>query len=234
MIEFIDVTKTYSTGKGVFNLNFVLDKGITAFLGKNGAGKTTTINLLMGFLQPASGSILIDGYNLWEMDNLNRAKQNTGFIPNEDYFFDYLTGRENLEYLGILKKNNKNAYESLKNYMDLFDISSFIDDAFCTYSTGMKKKIQLIGALIGDPNVLIFDEPNNGLDIISNIHLTELLDELKRNGKTVFLSSHILEVVQTVADSILIIHDGKIEKEIVRPFEDLSSQYLSVAEKNKK
>ncbi len=229
MIQLINVTKRYDNGRGVSELTFEISDGIVGFLGRNGAGKTTTINLIMGFLEPDSGSVLINGKNLWKYDNMSTSKRNIGYLPNDTYLYEKLTGKENLEYMSILKTKDKHNYKNYTEYMRELDVLSFIDEPFHSYSTGMKKKLQLICSLIGNPEILVYDEPNNGLDIIANNALEKMLLDLKERGRLIFLSSHIIEIVQKITDEVIIIEEGRIIGTIKSPYrEDLMKHYLDL------
>ena len=210
MIELRAVDKKYDSGKGVFKLDFSLDTGITGFLGRNGSGKTTTMRLIMGLLRPDAGKVLVDDRDLWQFDHIFALKKNLGYLPNEDYFFDRLTGRENLEYLSLMKTADRDAYTALDDFMRRLEVDTYIDDEFGSYSTGMRKKVQFIGSLIGDPTHILLDEPHSGLDVLAGIALRDTLIELRSRGAAIFMSSHVPEVFDTLADRMLIIDRGRI------------------------
>ncbi len=219
MIELRGAGKTYPNGKGVFDVNLRLEPGVTGFLGRNGSGKTTTMRLIMGLLAPDRGAVLIDGRDLWQYDHIYTLKRELGFLPNDDYFFARLTGRENLEYLSILKTGRRDAYAALEPFIGELEVDAFIDDPFDSYSTGMKKKVQLVGALIGDPGNILLDEPHNGLDVMANIALNRTLLALRDEGRTVFVASHLAEVFDAIADALVVIDQGRIVAEHTAPFE---------------
>ena len=210
MIELRGAGKTYPNGKGVFDVSMRLEYGLTGFLGRNGSGKTTTMRLIMGLLAPDRGTVLIDGRDLWQYDHIYTLKRDLGFLPNDDYFFPRLTGRENLEYLSLLKTGERDAYAALDRFITELEVDAFIDDPFDTYSTGMKKKVQLVGALIGDPGNMLLDEPHNGLDVMANIALNRTLLRLRDEGRTIFVASHLAEVFDTIADALVVIDQGRI------------------------
>ena len=219
MIRFDHVTKIYAgSNRGVTDLDFSLAAGLTAFLGRNGSGKTTTMRLLAGLLRPDRGRIVIDGRDLWEYPHLLELKRELGFLPNEHYFFPKLTGRENLEYLSLLKTGDRDAWRALDSLGRRLDMEQPLEHPFADYSTGMRKKVQLMGALIGDPAVLVLDEPMSGLDVLANIVLRRLLLELRDHGKTLLVSSHLAEVFDGMADRLLIIEEGRIVRAQSAPF----------------
>ena len=221
MVRFEDVTKIYlGSDRGVSMLSFELRSGITGFLGRNGSGKTTTMRLLSGLLMPDQGRLMIDGKDLWQAANMTELKRNIGFLPNEDYYFHKLTGRENLEYLSLLKTRDRTAYRDLDNIAKKsLDIDESLARPFGDYSSGMRKKVQILGALIGDPKIVVLDEPFNGLDVMANIVLNRVLLQLRDRGKVVFVSSHLANALDSLADRVLIIEDGTLAGEISAPFE---------------
>ena len=219
MIQFDDVSKTYlGTDRGVSGLNFTVSPGLTGFLGRNGSGKTTTMRLLVGLLMPDTGRIVIDDKDLWEYPHLLELKRDLGFLPNEHYFFGKLTGRENLEYLSLLKTGDCGAYRALDDLGKRLDLEQSLERPFADYSTGMRKKVQLLAALIGDPAILVLDEPFNGLDVLANIVLRRLLLELCDRGKVVFVSSHLADLFDTMAGRVMIIEEGRIAGDETAPF----------------
>ena len=219
MIELRGVGKTYVIGKGVFDVSLRLEAGLTGFLGRNGSGKTTTMRLIMGLLAPDRGTVLIDGRDLWQYDRIYALKRNLGFLPNDDYFFTRLTGRENLEYLSLLKTGERDAYAALDRFIAELEVDAFIDDPFDSYSTGMKKKVQLVGALIGEPGNILLDEPHNGLDVMANIALNRTLMRLREEGRTLFVASHMAEVFDTIGDNLVVIDQGRIAAQHRPPFQ---------------
>ena len=218
MIELHAVTKQYASGDGVFDLNFALDAGITGFLGRNGSGKTTTMRIIMGLLRPDRGQVRIDRRDLWRFDHVVSLKKDLGYLPNEDYFFERLSGRMNLEYLSLLKTGRRDAYTALDDVIGRLEVDAFIDDPFGACSTGMRKKVQFIGALVGQPAHLVLDEPQSGMDVLAGIVLKELLIELRNKGTTIFVSSHVPEVFDTLADRLLVIDGGRIVAQHHAPF----------------
>jgi ABC-2 type transport system ATP-binding protein len=231
MLKVTRLTKYYGKKIGIEDINFQLEKGIAGFLGENGAGKTTTIKLIMGLLHPGEGTIEIMGKNLWKGDNFHLLKRHIGFLPNEDYLYPRLSGRENLEYVSFLKTNSQESYLKLDKEIDAFGLREALDVPFGGYSTGMKRKLQMLASLIGEPEILIWDEPHNGLDVLSNIKMKALLMEYSRGGRLIFFSSHIIEMVKEICSSVIIIHKGHLA-EVVRDIKDkdLTSIYLKATE----
>ena len=188
----------------VDDISFDVYKGsIFAILGPNGAGKTTTLRCLSTLMKPDSGTIMInDAYDE------NEIRSHIAFLTSDlnldrhftpDYLFAYFSG-----LYGI--KNN-----SLKEKLfDLFGITEFKNTKIANLSTGMKQKLQIVISLVNDPDILIYDEPTNGLDVVLSKEIEEYLLKLKEQGKTIVLSTHILDIVNKLADSLIIINKGKI------------------------
>ena len=188
----------------VDDISFDVYKGsIFAILGPNGAGKTTTLRCLSTLMKPDSGTIMInDAYDE------NEIRSHIAFLTSDlnldrhftpDYLFAYFSG-----LYGI--KNN-----SLKEKLfELFGITEFKNTKIANLSTGMKQKLQIVISLVNDPDILIYDEPTNGLDVVLSKEIEEYLLKLKEQGKTIVLSTHILDIVNKLADSLIIINKGKI------------------------
>lgn len=209
MIELINLTKFYGNLKAVNNLNLKIEPGkIYGFLGPNGAGKTTTIKMIMGLINPTEGKIIINRNEL-NLKNLQKIKFTIGYLPEDLILYDKLKGKEFLEFIcGIYKVEN--SIKKMDYFLDLFrlknDMNKFIED----YSHGMKKKISIIAALIHDPDILILDEPTSGLDPITIRILKDILLKKKKENKTIFFSTHILDIAEYLCDEVGIINKGKL------------------------
>lgn len=230
MILLKEVTKDFGEERGVFGLNMELKPGkIYGFLGKNGAGKTTTLKLLMGLLQPDEGEIYIDQKDINNYNNQPIIKKILGYMPAEEYLQTDLTGKENLEYMSFLKTGKLDSYQALEKEIKLMEMDDYLDEPLSSYSSGMKRKIHLLASLIGNPKILLWDEPHAGLDVISNIHMHEILKEWMAPDRLVFFSSHILEMVESICDEVLIIDKGRIKTSWLSGSKtDLKKYYLSV------
>jgi ABC-type multidrug transport system ATPase subunit len=225
MIAYESVTKKYSSGRGLSALDLELGCGVHGLVGRNGAGKTTALKLLIGLLSPDSGRVAIDGRSIAEGDGYS-FRRAIGYCPSEDYFFPYLSGRRNLEYVGYLRRGDKRAYEACLETVEALEITALLDEPFSSYSAGTRKKAQLVGSLVGDPDILIWDEPDNSVDLMANLYIRELLARLGRSGKTVLLSSHVLEFMGGLVDSISILEEGKLAASAAPAPEDLRSFFL--------
>lgn len=203
MIEIIDLTQVYRSGKGVFDLNFTINNGeVFGYLGPNGAGKTTTIRNILGFTNASKGKVLINGLDARiDTEEINKT---IGYLPGEIALYKNLRGREFLDLLASLR--NLTDFTFRKELEDKFklDTEVFIKKM----SKGMKQKLAIIACFMHDPDILILDEPTSGLDpLMQNIFL-DLIKEEKKRKKTILLSSHIFEEVERVCDRVGIIKDG--------------------------
>ena len=204
------LTKRYGKLSAVKGLDLDVNQGeILGFLGLNGAGKTTTIRILLDLLRPTSGRASILGYDC-QKDGL-RARALTGYLPGELGVYSDLTGREVLDFLaGLSAQNlNKQYRHELQERLEFPDAD--LRRKLREYSTGMKRKLGLLQALQADPPVLILDEPTEGLDPLMQESFYELLAELKRRGRTVFMSSHVLSEVARVCDRVALLRKGELE-----------------------
>ncbi|HHV99554.1 MAG TPA: ABC transporter ATP-binding protein [Clostridiaceae bacterium] len=212
MINITGLSKSYNKGsvKAVDNLNMHINHGeIFGFLGPNGAGKTTTIKMMIGLLNPDSGSIIINGHDIQK--NPLDAKRSIGYVPDNPDVYDRLTGIEYLNFMAdVYEVPADIRKERIKYFLDIFNLSDAASDLIKSYSHGMKQKIVITGALIHDPAVWILDEPMVGLDPKSAHLLKELMRKHCDKGNTVFFSTHVLEVAEKLCDRIGIIHKGKL------------------------
>lgn len=201
MIQIKALSKSYNKNEVLKDINLSFKKGnIYGIVGKNGAGKTTLFSCIAG-LETYHGSI----------SYLNKTVKNvTGFLPAVPYFLSKLTGNEYLHLFCVARgvEFNKSSEENIFN----LPLSDYID----TYSTGMKKKLALNAILLQKNEVFILDEPFSGIDIESNILLTQILTELKKRGKIVLISSHIFSILQETCDVLHYLSNGKIEKTVAK------------------
>jgi ABC-2 type transport system ATP-binding protein len=209
-IEAFNLTKKYGNLTAVNNLNLTVNQGeIFGFLGPNGAGKTTTIKLLTGLLKPASGTAKIMGNDIQE--NPIEAKAVIGLIPDKPQIYEKLTGIEFLRFMGNLFGIRKNNIErKIGELLKLFDLTGKGEELIQGYSHGMKQKIAIAGALIHSPKVLFFDEPTVGLDPKSARIIKDILKFRAKSGDCIFMSTHILEIAESMCDRIGIIQDGEL------------------------
>ncbi len=210
MIETINLTKNYGNLTAVKNLNLTVNAGeIYGFLGPNGAGKTTTIKMICGLLKPTKGRVKIDGIDISESPI--EAKSKIGLIPDTPNVYPKLTGREFLYFIAdIYDVQREVAVKRAEEIFEMFDLKDKADELIETYSHGMKQKIVIGAALVHDPSVIILDEPTVGLDPKSAKLVKDLLRALASKGKTVFMSTHILEIAERMCDKVGIINEGTL------------------------
>jgi ABC-2 type transport system ATP-binding protein len=211
MIELSGVSKTYGGKvKAVDNKSLSIDSGcIFGFLGPNGAGKTTTIKLITGIIKPDSGRILVDGSDV-EKEPL-KTKKSIGFVPDDPNVFLRLKGVEYLSFMAdIYEVSSKDRQGVISDLARRFEMTNALGDRIQSYSHGMRQKIVLMGALLHRPSVWILDEPMTGLDPKSAYELKLMMREHSDEGKTVFFSTHVLEVAEKVCDKVAVISAGKI------------------------
>jgi ABC-2 type transport system ATP-binding protein len=214
-IEILGLEKTYAIGfwrkrpkHALRPLDLKVEEGeIFGFLGPNGAGKTTTLKLLMGLIFPTAGSARILGM---EIDD-PRMKAQIGFLPEQPYFYDYLTARELLDYYGQLSgveaKQRSSRVDEVLQRVGLPDVGGV---QLRKFSKGMLQRVGIAQAILHDPRVVFFDEPMSGLDPMGRREVRDLMAQLKVEGKTVFFSTHILSDAEALCDRVAIIHQGEL------------------------
>ncbi|MDZ4821066.1 MAG: ABC transporter ATP-binding protein [Planctomycetota bacterium] len=210
MIELDKVRRTYGNKVAVAGLDLKVDSGeLFAFLGPNGAGKTTTIKMLVGLLRPSSGTLKVCGYNV--VDQSREANHLLGYVPDEPYLYDKLTGREFLQFVGDMH-GLSNSEIQLRTDREIanFALHEFVDELSENYSHGMKQRLAFAASLMHDPAVLIVDEPMVGLDPRSARLVKDLLRRKASEGTTVFMSTHSLAVAEEISDRIGVVDRGKL------------------------
>lgn len=209
MIKINNLTKEFADKVAVRDVSFEIENGeIFALLGPNGAGKTTTMRMLSTLLKPTAGSIMINDWDTQK--DAKEIKKNIGFLTTEIRLDGQFTPNELAAFYGKLYGLNKQTLEeNKKNLFDYFDITPIADRRYETFSTGMKQKTSIAICLIHDPGTIIFDEPTNGLDILTQKQVEDFLLLEKERGKTIVISTHILEVVEALADRVGVIIDGQ-------------------------
>lgn len=219
VISLTGLTRDFGNNKGVFDVTFQVKEGeVFGFLGPNGAGKSTTIRHLMGFLKSESGSCMINGMDC--LKDRHEIQRDLGYISGEINFFDDMTGFEYMKFLSDYRglKNLDRQKELIERFQ--LDPRGKIKKM----SKGMKQKLGIITAFMHSPKILILDEPTSGLDPLMQKKFIELLDEEKKRGATILLSSHIFEEVEKTCDRIGIIRDGRLVT--VDEVENLRSRHM--------
>lgn len=206
------LSKFYGPKTAVENLDLAIERGsVYGFLGPNGAGKTTSMRMLTTLTRPTHGQGFIMGDSIADRD---AVREHIGYLPEEPPVFDELTGREHLLYLARLRDIPSDEAEArIDSWLDRFSLTADAHVRIDQYSTGMRQKIGLIQALLHDPDVVFLDEPTSGLDPRAARTVLEAIDELSNTGHTVFLSTHILSVVEELADVVGVLNNGQLVAE---------------------
>ena len=208
VLEVKSVKKTIGRKKIIKEINFIVKEGeIFGFLGPNGAGKTTTIRMLVGLIKPTEGEISICEKSV--LKEKEKALKNVGAVVENPESYKYLSGRENLMQIARIRKVKK---EEIDKLIELVGLKDRIDEKVSKYSLGMKQRLGLAAALIGNPKLLILDEPTNGLDPSGILDFREIVKKAAREkNMAVFISSHILSEVQNLCDRVAFINNGEIK-----------------------
>ena len=209
MIQLVDVTKRYNDTTATENLNIHIEAGeIVGIIGHNGAGKSTTLKMIAGLVEPTSGSIRVMGRDI-QKDSV-RIKQHIGFLPEDSPLYETMTAREYLLFFSELyRMPRQKALKRIDQLLDSLDLPEK-NKLTGEFSKGMKRKTAIARALLHDPDLLILDEPNSGLDPLTSFFILNYLKTLKREGKTIVLSAHNLFHVETICDRVGIIKNGHL------------------------
>ncbi len=208
IVETHSLTKRYGSGVlAVDSVDMSVRRGeVYGFLGPNGAGKTTTLRMLVGLIRPTSGTATVAGHTPGSPAGLNRI----GSLIESPGFYPYLSGRENLRVVADLASVNTKRVEEV---LDIVELRSRAGRKFGTYSTGMKQRLGVAAALLKDPELLILDEPTNGLDPQGMAEMRKLIKDIGQGDRTVLLSSHLLGEVEQICDRVGVISNGRLVKQ---------------------
>lgn len=211
MIEIVNISKTYSGSlKAVDQLSLTVEAGeIIGFIGPNGAGKTTTLKLMSGILNPDEGQIRLNGIDI-QTDPIE-AKMQFGFVMDNPDNFLRLKGLEYLNFMAdMYEVSSEDRRSRIQEYGEAFNMTSALNDKILSYSHGMRQKIMMMGVLVHSPSIWILDEPLTGLDPQSAFELKNMMRRHAADGKTVFFSTHVLEVAEKLCTKVAIINRGKL------------------------
>ena len=236
MIEIKNVTKSYNgTKKAIDNISFTVNDGeIFAFIGHNGAGKTTTIKSIVGILDFEEGDILINNKSI-RTDEIE-CKRQIAYVPDNPDLYENMKAIDFINFICDMYEVPENIRrENTLKYAKMFEIEDKLNDDISSFSHGMKQKIALIAALAHNPKVLIMDEPFVGLDPKAVYDMKEIMRNMAKDGKTIFFSTHILDVAEKLCDRVAIIKDGTIVKvgkmKDIKGDESLEQVFLELGEK---
>jgi ABC-2 type transport system ATP-binding protein len=213
------LTKYYSGIPAVQGLSLTIEPGsIVGLLGPNGSGKSTTVSMLTGLREPSTGQVFFDGRNI--ADHLFEYKARLGYVPEEAHLYTFLSGREQLELVGRLRRLPAALRgRKIDALLELFGLTSAADQSMSGYSKGMKQKILIVSALLHDPDLIILDEPESGLDFSASLVLRSLMVILAARGKMILYSSHVLDYVERLCANVVVLHRGHVVAE--GPVKDL-------------
>lgn len=234
VLNITNLTKSYNEKKAVNGLSLDIKPGdIYGFIGHNGAGKTTTIKAVCGILNFEEGTILVDGMDI-SKDPL-ACKKKIAYIPDNPDLYEFLSGIQYLNFIcDAFEVSQKERFERIQKYADLFEITSDLAQPINTYSHGMKQKLAIISALVHEPKLMVMDEPFVGLDPKAAHKLKEIMKELCSKGGAIFFSTHVLDVAQKLCNKIAIIKNGKLlafgDTEIVCGDSSLEDIFLELTE----
>ena len=205
VIEIKNLTKDYGDNRGIFDINLDIKQGeMVGFVGTNGSGKTTTIRNIMGFIKPTSGSVKVNGLDSWT--NSSEIVKNIGYVPGEIAFLDLKTGIDFLKcQADFLKMDNMDYANELIERLQLDPRANLK-----RMSKGMKQKTALVAALMNNASIIILDEPTTGLDPLMRATFLDIIKEEHKKGKTIFMSSHSFEEIESTCDRVVLISDGHI------------------------
>lgn len=210
VIQIKDLKMNYGDKEVLKGINLEIEKGnIIGYIGSNGAGKSTTIKILLGLVKGYSGNVSIFGKDI--EDETNDYKHRIGYVPEIAKVYESLTAKEYLTFVGqIYGLESNKCDEKSKRLMKVLGIEHAYESRLSSFSKGMKQKVVIISALLHNPDILFLDEPLSGLDANSVLLIKEILYKLKEDGKTIFYSSHIMEVVEKLSDRIILLDQGNI------------------------
>ncbi|WP_300379811.1 ABC transporter ATP-binding protein [Clostridium sp.] len=210
ILEIRGLTKSFGEKEVLRGINLEVNKGeIIGYIGPNGAGKSTTVKIILGLIDSSGGDILLFGENIKNGDG--EYKKRIGYVPEVAELYESLTTKEYLTFVGELYGLSEEiSYKKAKSMMELLSIGDCMNTRLGACSKGMKQKIVLISSLLHNPDILFLDEPLSGLDANSVMIVKELLASLASQGKTIFYSSHIMEVVEKISHRIVLINNGCI------------------------
>ena len=210
MLEARSLTKYYGPLPALRDVSFIAKPGqILGYLGPNGSGKSTTVRMLVGLMEPSNGDVLWKGKSIFQ--DLPGYRKQLGYVPEEPFLYTHLTAPEYLRLVGGLRGVDDAVLETkIDRFLELFDLE---DDKYSTlsaFSKGMRQKVLLASALMHNPELIILDEPFSGLDVSAALMLRNVIKSLADEGRTILMSSHVIEVVEQMCTDVVILSDGKV------------------------
>lgn len=210
MLEAQGLTKRFFGVTVVRDVSFAIGPGeIVGYLGPNGSGKSTTAKMLTGLLSPSAGAVRFQGISIAQ--DMLRFRRRLGYVPEEPILYAFQSGREYLELVGQLRELPAQPLRrKVDSLLDLFGLADAAHQRIGSYSKGMRQKVLILAALLHDPDVLILDEPDSGLDVTATLTLRHLIVALAQRGKAVLYSSHVLDLVEKLCHRVIVIHRGAV------------------------
>jgi ABC-2 type transport system ATP-binding protein len=210
MLEARHLVKRYSGSRVVDDVSFVVRPGeVLGYLGPNGSGKSTTAQILTGLIEPSEGQVWFAGRRI--TDDLVGFRRRLGYVPEDAHLYPFLSGREHLQLVGRLREMPERTLETrITSLLELLGLGDASLQPMSGYSKGMRQKVLIAGALLHDPDLVILDEPESGLDVTAALMLRHLIRVLASRGKAVVYSSHVLDVVEKVCGRVIVLHRGRV------------------------
>jgi ABC-2 type transport system ATP-binding protein len=206
MIELRNVSRWYGDVVAVNDIDMTIGPGVTGLLGPNGAGKSTLLHMISGFLEPSRGTVTVNGQSAWRNPAMYAS---LGLVPEKDSVYQFLTGEQFVRATAKLHKL-RDPDAAMRNAITMTDMAPVAGRKISTYSKGMRQRIKVAAALVHDPNIILLDEPFNGMDPRQRLHMMELLAKLGAEGRVVLVSSHILEEVERLSGTIQVLVAGRL------------------------
>ena len=210
MLEVRSLTKYYGALPALRDASFIARPGqILGYLGPNGSGKSTTVRMLVGLMEPTSGEVLWKGKSIF--DDLATYRRRLGYVPEEPFLYTHLTAPEYLRLVGGLRGLEDAVLNTkIERFMKLFGLEDDQYSTLAAFSKGMRQKVQLASALLHNPELIVLDEPFSGLDVSAGLMLRSVIKTLADEGRTILMSSHVIEVVEQMCTDVVILADGKV------------------------
>jgi len=232
------ITKQYGSKRALDDFSYSFEEGVYGLLGPNGAGKSTLIKIITQSVKPTGGEITLDGDDIFKQKEEYRKR--IGYMPQQQTIYPFYTGRQFLNYMGLLKgEDRKSLDDKIQFYLEKVNLISVADKKIGTYSGGMKQRLLIAQTFLGDPDIMIFDEPTAGLDPKERIHVRNLIHD-NSAGKIIIVATHVVQDIESIADCIVLQKEGKVaeadapdklvEKMGVDPDQGLEGVYMKVFE----
>lgn len=230
------ITKQYGSKRALDDFSYSFEEGVYGLLGPNGAGKSTLMKIITQSVKPTGGEITLDGDDIFKQKEEYRKR--IGYMPQQQTIYPFYTGRQFLNYMGLLKgEDRKSLDDKIQFYLEKVNLISVADKKIGTYSGGMKQRLLIAQTFLGDPDIMIFDEPTAGLDPKERIHVRNLIHD-NSAGKIIIVATHVVQDIESIADCIVLQKEGKVaeadapdklvEKLGVDPDQGLEGVYMKV------